>query len=65
MVCGPLENYLQQMTRVFSIRRRQRVYNSSASRIGVSAAAAAAARRWRTADAATRLLSNDETLATS
>jgi len=65
MVRGLLENYLQQMTRVFSIRRRQRVYNSSASRIGVSAAAAAAAARWRTADAATRLLSNDETLATS
>ena len=36
--------------RVVSVRRRQPMYNLSASRIAVSAAAAAA-RRWRTADA--------------
>jgi len=42
-VCDSIENNRQQMTRLFSVRRRQPLYNSSASRIGMSAAAAAAA----------------------
>jgi len=44
MVCGVLENNRQQMTRLFSVRR-QPLRNSSASRIGMSAAAAVASRR--------------------